>query len=87
MKPCVVSDGDFYEVERILSHRKTGNSFEYLAKWQGFPEAEATWVREEDFASADFVRDYWRDKLKCDEDAAGFEGGRVAQSQCNYVED
>ena len=32
-----------WQVERVLAHRRTRGKWEFLAKWEGFPEAEATW--------------------------------------------
>lgn len=32
-----------YEVEHLLDSRKRGNVEEFLVKWKGFPDADATW--------------------------------------------
>ncbi len=51
-------DRQFYEVERIVSHRKTGNRYTFKVKWAGYDE-----VTEEPLTSLKnnvFLHDYLR---------------------------
>jgi transposase InsO family protein len=42
--PVAKVDGEeAWYVEKIISKRKKGNVVEYLVKWEGYPEWEATW--------------------------------------------
>ena len=42
--PAIVVDGkEEFEVEKILDKRKRWRRDEYLVKWKGYPEYEATW--------------------------------------------
>lgn len=45
LPPPIVTDPGFdqYKVERILSRRRKGRGFQYLIKWDGYPEHEASW--------------------------------------------
>lgn len=36
-------DGDFFEIEKILSRRGPDENQEYFIKWQGWPDASNTW--------------------------------------------
>ena len=74
LKKCTISSEDSYEVEKILQHRKVGNGFQYFVKWAGYSNAECSWIKEEDFVSPDFVRNYWRQRLS-DVDVEAVEAG------------
>jgi hypothetical protein len=50
--PVTVDDIPEYEVERILDHRKKRRHQEYLVKWVGYPEHDASWEPEENLANA-----------------------------------
>jgi hypothetical protein len=41
--PVTVNDIPEYEVEHILDHRTRRNQQEYLVKWVGYPDHDATW--------------------------------------------
>jgi len=41
--PIKVDDEDEFEVERILDKRLFRHQVEYLVKWKGYPEHDATW--------------------------------------------
>jgi Chromo (CHRromatin Organisation MOdifier) domain len=41
--PPDIEEGEVYEVEQILKHRKRGRGYEYLVKWVGYPITEASW--------------------------------------------
>jgi hypothetical protein len=41
--PVTVNDIPEYEVEHILDHRTQRNQQEYLVKWVGYPDHDATW--------------------------------------------
>ena len=34
---------DRYEVDYIMDQRRSGDEFQYLVKWRGYPEDQATW--------------------------------------------
>lgn len=54
------SESEHYEVEEIVSHKKTGNGYEYLLKWKGYSSSENTWQSEEDLDCPDLVAAYWK---------------------------
>jgi hypothetical protein len=41
-----------WEVEKILAERGKGKKLQYLVKWTGYPQWEATWTKEVDVRSA-----------------------------------
>src|SRR5436305_11295607 len=41
--PVTINDVPEYEVERILDHRQRHKQKEYLVKWMGYPDHDATW--------------------------------------------
>ena len=42
--PLQDADGNpLFEIERILERKKSGNSFQYLIKWQGYPDEDNSW--------------------------------------------
>lgn len=55
-----VEDEEHYEVEKILDHKKDGNSFKYLVKWTGYDDAYNTWETEDKFDSAETIANYWK---------------------------
>jgi hypothetical protein len=49
----VEEDGaESYEVEEILKHRNSGARIQFLVKWKGYPEWEATWESRANLAKA-----------------------------------
>ena len=55
-RPPPEIDQDTYEVERILRHQKfRDGTYQYLIKWKGYPEDEATWHREADLEGAEKI--------------------------------
>ena len=38
-----MSDGEFYNIEKILDRRKVNGKFEYKIKWEGYPMNQSTW--------------------------------------------
>lgn len=56
-----------YAVERIISHRLTKNSVEYLVKWQNYDDDENTWEAEQhllDFDCRFTIQTYFQQCLK-----------------------
>jgi Chromo (CHRromatin Organisation MOdifier) domain len=41
--PPDIEEGEVYEVEQILKHKKCGQDYEYLIKWVSYPITEALW--------------------------------------------
>ena len=58
----IADDHEEYEVEKILSHRRRGNRFQYLIKWLGYPNHENTWLNAEDLENSKEILDDYRQK-------------------------
>lgn len=53
------TDGQHYEVESILSRKRVRSRYQYLVKWAGYPEEEATWEPLSNLTNVmDLVRDF-----------------------------
>jgi hypothetical protein len=50
--PITIDDAPEYEVERILDHRTRRRHLEYLVKWVGYPEYDASWEPETNLNNA-----------------------------------
>ncbi len=55
--------GSEYEVEDILDERGTGKRKEYLIKWVGWPNSDATWQSEADCEGCTAVLQRWEKKV------------------------
>ena len=56
-----MSEGDFYNIEKILDRRKTNGKFEYKIKWEGYPMSQSTWEPMKNLESAkELVEEYDR---------------------------
>ena len=57
--PDLIKGIEEYEVNRILDHHHGKRRRQYLVKWKGYPESEATWEKASDLKHApDAVHDY-----------------------------
>jgi hypothetical protein len=50
--PDIIDDEEEHEVEAILKKRRSGRSWEYYIKWQGYPHSENTWEPESNLEHA-----------------------------------
>ena len=56
-----MSEGEFYNIEKILDRRKTNGKFEYKIKWEGYPMSQSTWEPMKNLESAkELVEEYDR---------------------------
>ncbi|CAO3699328.1 unnamed protein product [Rhizopus microsporus] len=55
-------DNEVYEVERLLGHRITDGSYEYLIKWKNYSNEYNTWEKERNIFAKGLILDYWRSK-------------------------
>src|SRR5690349_20952584 len=66
--PISIQDHDEFEVERILDHRKQHNHQEYLVKWVGYPDHDASWEPAAHLVHAQDCLDlYWTSRSKSQE--------------------
>ncbi len=47
-----------YVVEKIVNHRKKGNSYEFEIKWRGYPSSENTWQLYNDVSELSALDEY-----------------------------
>ena len=58
--PVTINDNDEFEVDKILDHRKHHNHQEYLVKWVGYLDYDASWYPATHLTPApDCIADYW----------------------------
>ena len=48
--PDIVDGEEVYQVEIILKHRRQGQGYQYLIKWNRYPITEASWELESAFS-------------------------------------
>ncbi len=60
MIPAMQDDENIWQVERLLDHRKEGNTTFYKIKWKGFAEKDATWEPAESINDKNLIDVYWR---------------------------
>jgi hypothetical protein len=65
------SDSEAYQVERILKHRGSPGSYQYLVLWKGYPVEQATWEPQSSFLDTECIRDYWKAKQDAAEAKSG----------------
>jgi hypothetical protein len=56
--PDVIDNEEEFEIESILSHKKTQGYYQYLISWLGYPSSENTWLPEKALINA-------KEILKC----------------------
>ena len=50
--PDLIEEQPEYEIEAIISHRRSGKGRAYLVKWKGYPTSENTWEPEQNLYNA-----------------------------------
>ena len=56
-----MSEGEYYNIEKILDRIKIGGKFEYKIKWEGYPMSQSTWEPMKNLETAkDLVEEYNR---------------------------
>jgi hypothetical protein len=60
--PAEMLEGeDEYEVDKILDHRKSRRSYEFLVRWVGYSPEHDTWEPEANLKNApNVLKEYWR---------------------------
>ena len=54
-----LGDNQEYEIDRIMSHKKTRGRTMYQVRWRGYNTMKNSWLREEDLANAlDLLKAY-----------------------------
>jgi hypothetical protein len=67
LKLALVSDDDtseVYEVQKILDHRGTKGSYEFLVRWKGYGPENDSWVKAADSNMAHLIDAYWNKRRK-----------------------
>ena len=63
--PLPTIEGNEYEVEAILKHRKIGRGYQFLTLWKGYPNHDATWQKTSDFIdSRENKNSIWQEYLR-----------------------
>ena len=62
--PELINEEEEYEVEKVLRHRKKGRLLEFLIKWKGYPEEEASWEPERNLTNAADILDQYKRRRK-----------------------
>ena len=60
--PDIVNGEEVYQVETILKHRRRGQGYQYLIKWEGYPITEASWEPESAFSDDGDLLDKYKQR-------------------------
>ncbi|KAG0296156.1 hypothetical protein BGZ98_001086 [Dissophora globulifera] len=52
-------DGDVYDVERVVGHKRERGTLWYHIKWEGYDDSENTWQKSDEIFGLDVVEEYW----------------------------
>ena len=52
-------DFETVECEKIITHRGSGRTLQYLIKWRDLPHSDNSWVKPKDFHDVRIISDYW----------------------------
>ena len=56
------TDPEIFNIEKIIKHRRVGRGFQFLVKWENFPDSENKWIPTSYFANPDIPQAYLRSK-------------------------
>ena len=77
-----INDHIEYEVEYILDHRTRHRHKEYLVKWTGYPEHDATWEPEPNLQnSKDAIQEYLASRTMLEGEGSNVMGLHVSEAQ------
>ena len=64
LPPEIINGEEVYQVKTILKHRKRGQGYQYLIKWEGYPILEASWQLESLFSKDGDLLDLYKKRLQ-----------------------
>jgi len=56
-------NGEQYDIEKILDHKKGKSGIQFLVKWAGWSDKHASWVKEEDMMARELMLSYLLGKI------------------------
>ena len=60
--PELIEGEPEYEVEAIISHRRSGKGHQYLIKWKGYPTGKNTWEPERNLTNAQDILNAYKER-------------------------
>ncbi|KAF8982994.1 hypothetical protein BGZ46_000215 [Entomortierella lignicola] len=52
-------EGDEYEVERVVGHKRERGVLSFLLKWKGYEDADNTWETNDNLSCEELINEYW----------------------------
>jgi hypothetical protein len=59
LKTVESEEDEVLEVDQIVDNRKRSGKLEYFVKWKDLPVEENSWVKEQEFVTAEIIDEYW----------------------------
>ncbi|KAL1915699.1 uncharacterized protein VTP21DRAFT_6458 [Calcarisporiella thermophila] len=82
----VEEEGEEFEVEKILKHRRSGKTIKYLLKWKGYSDSENTWEDEKNLTGAkDLIEEYWQEHRERNTSASRSGSSRNSRTRTSGV--
>ncbi|KAF9107099.1 hypothetical protein BGX27_008871 [Mortierella sp. AM989] len=53
-------EGEEYEVEKVVGHKRERGVLSFLLKWQGYDDIDNTWETSDNLSCAELINEYWR---------------------------
>ncbi|KAF9166998.1 hypothetical protein BGX21_010607 [Mortierella sp. AD011] len=52
-------EGEEYEVEKVVGHKRERGVLSFLLKWQGYDDADNTWETSDNLSCEELINEYW----------------------------
>ncbi|KAF9433646.1 hypothetical protein BGZ76_009178 [Entomortierella beljakovae] len=73
-------EGEEYEVEKVVGHKRERGVLSFLLKWQGYGDADNTWETSDNLSCSELINEYWVRYEKAGGKKSDLKGSEKAQA-------